>query len=95
MILNESKSGVTYGVSHNENGMLISVNGERVLLTRAEIVRPVGAAKKDIQVGMRLYAGKEGRLEARLRAPKGGGRMVGVIVEMATPGKPALIEVTA
>lgn len=32
MILNESKSGVTYGVSHNEDGLLVDVNGERVLL---------------------------------------------------------------
>jgi hypothetical protein len=36
MILNESKHGDTYGVSHNEHAMLISVNGERAVLTPDE-----------------------------------------------------------
>jgi hypothetical protein len=36
MIQSYAKNGGTYGVSHNEKGILLSVNGERVLLTLDE-----------------------------------------------------------
>lgn len=36
MILNQSKHGDMYGISHNESSILLSVNGERAVLTPNE-----------------------------------------------------------
>ena len=63
--------------------------------TRTFITRPPGAKDKALHVGMKLYSGGDGRIEARFKAPKGGGHVLGVILEVPTDGTPPLMEVRA
>lgn len=47
---------------------------------RGKVSRPKYARDKKLEMGMKLYS-EEGKITARKRAPKGGGYLIGCIVE--------------
>lgn len=53
------------------------------MLVKMKITRPKYAKDKNLSVGMSIFQGENGILEARKRAPKGGGIFVGVLVQLS------------
>jgi hypothetical protein len=50
------------------------------VVVKTVVVRPKNSKDKTLHPGMRLFAAGEGRIEARHRAPKGGGRLIGHVI---------------